>query len=366
MIYSIKKKLLFIIKSFGYSIISILYRKINTFVDAKNHKSVEIINSFFTKNYSYKIFRIQNCRIYTDTINDTAFIIDNKIVKGPSFQLRNTKNSDISNNIVFQKGTPKLKKNLKGKVFSLLTGGAGNENYWHWLFDVLPRLKILKNQLDLNEIDFFLFPGLEKKFQNETLDLLEIPFSKRISSKFYRHIQSQISIAVDHPYVFNNEPSKSVLNIPIWIIEYLRKEFIKGTSKKFPSKFYIDRSDSTSNHRHLRSIINEEDVKKTLSQKGFSIIRLSDLSFSDQVSLFNSASKIVGLHGAGLANLTFCKPEASILELKSASAGYMYSNLAKKLNLNYKDISLESKNFYNNDQQGSIDVPLRLLEERIN
>ena len=52
----------------------------------------------------------------------------------------------MSENIVFQKGTPKLKKKLKGSVFSLLTGGGGNENYWHWLFDVLPRFKILENQ----------------------------------------------------------------------------------------------------------------------------------------------------------------------------------------------------------------------------
>ena len=83
------------------------------------------------QNYSYKIFQIKNCRIYTDTVTDTAFIIDNRIINGPSFQHRNPKNAEVSENIVFQKGTPKLKKKLSGTVFSLLTGGGGNANYWH-------------------------------------------------------------------------------------------------------------------------------------------------------------------------------------------------------------------------------------------
>lgn len=365
MIYSIKKKLLFLVKSFGYSLLSLLYRKISQIADP-DHESIEIINTIIDKKFSYKIFKIKNCRIYTDTINDTAFIVDDKIVDGASFQLRDTKNSDISNNIVFTKGTPKIKKILHGKVFSLLTGGAGNSNYWHWLFDVLPRLKILKEKIDLKEIDFFLLPDLKKKFQNETLDLLKIPKNKRLSSRVYRHLQTDISISVDHPYVFDNDPSKSVVNIPDWIINYLKKEFIRENEKKFPTKFYIDRSDATSNHKHLRQIINEDEIKRTLSKKGFSTIRLSDLSFSDQVSLFYNASKIVGLHGAGLANLTFCNPATLVIELKSLSAGYMYSNLSKKLKLNYYDISVKSTNFNNNDQQGSIEVPLKILEEKIN
>ena len=40
------------------------------------------------------------------------------------------------------KGTPRKLKEIKGTVLSLLTGGAGNNNYWHWLYDVLPRLSL--------------------------------------------------------------------------------------------------------------------------------------------------------------------------------------------------------------------------------
>ena len=363
---SIKKKLQSITKYIGYSIFSFLFGRIKGIINSANHELIDVIKTTFDESSSYKIFKIKKGRIYTDTINDTAFITENKLIEGPSFQLRNVKNSNISNNIVLTKGTPRFKKELKGSVFSLLTGGAGNSNYWHWLYDVLPRLKILEDKIDINEIDYFLFPDLKEKFQTETLDLLNIPHEKRISSRIYRHIHTSYTYAVSHPYVIKNNPSIEIQNMPNWILDYLRTTFLKNKhNKKFPDKFYIDRSDSKSNHRHLRQIINEDEIKEFLKNKGFSIITLSNLSFEDQVNLFNNAKQIVGLHGAGFANLTFCRPNTLALELKPKSAGPVCGNLAKKMNLEYRDISVEPTKYSNNDQQGLISVPLNLLEKKI-
>ena len=362
---SIKKRLLTITKSIGYSIWFLLYGKIKSVIDSSNHNSIDILKAFVEKDYSYKIFSIRNCRIYTDTVTDTAFIINNQIIDGPSFQHRNPKNADVSENIVFQKGTPKLKKRLKGKTFSLLTGGGGNANYWHWLFDVLPRLKILEQKINLSDIDFFLLPDLNEKFQLETLDLLNIPDKKRVSSKIFRHIQTDHAYAVDHPYVLQNNASDGILNLPMWILDFLREKFLgKKNENKFPRKFYSDRSDSKSNHRHLRKILNEEEVKNFLKKRGFSILTLSDLSFIDQTKLFYNASEIVGLHGAGFANLVFCKPGTKILELKSDTAGSVCGNLAKKVNLTHEDLSVEPSKHSNNNQQGIITIPLNLLEKK--
>ena len=224
---SIKKKLLYIVKSFGYSLLSIFHGKIRGIIDSENHPSIKILNAVVEKEFIYKIFKIKNCRVYTDTVTDTAFIIENKIIQGPSFQHRNPKNARVEENVVFQKGTPKIKKNLNGSVFSLLTGGGGNANYWHWLFDVLPRLKILETKERIEEIDFFLFPDIDQKYQIESLDILNIPRKKRISSKIFRHIQANNVLAVDHPYVIKNDPSNEIQNLPDWMLQYLRKNFMK-------------------------------------------------------------------------------------------------------------------------------------------
>ena len=176
---SIKKKLLYIIKNLGYSLLSLVHGKIDGILDPDDHLSIQTHIKKIDTKFSYKIYEINHCRIYTDTVTDTAFIIDDKLIKGPSFQHRNPKNASETENIVFKKGTPKLKKKLKGTVFSLLTGGGGNANYWHWLFDVLPRIKILEGIKKIDEIDFFLLPDVEKKFQVESLDLFDIPEKKK-------------------------------------------------------------------------------------------------------------------------------------------------------------------------------------------
>ena len=67
----------------------------------------------------------------------------------------------------------------------MLTGGGGNNNYWHWLFDVLPRLEICGKTNKLDKIDYFIVPSLEKKFQKETLNRLNINNKKILICSSY-------------------------------------------------------------------------------------------------------------------------------------------------------------------------------------
>ena len=161
----IKNFLKKIFKKITYFFFFKIYGKIEISIKVNSDKriKVDVIN---IDNYlEYKTYKITNGRLYTDRIHDTAVILENKIIEGPSFQLRYNNNSPVSNNIVFEKGTPRILKNLKGSVLSLLTGGGGNNNYWHWLFDVLPRLEICGKTNKLDKIDYFIVPSLEKKFQ---------------------------------------------------------------------------------------------------------------------------------------------------------------------------------------------------------
>ena len=147
-------------------------------------------------------------------------------------------NSKIENNLVFKKGTPRKLRNLHGSVLSLLTGGGGNNNYWHWLFDVLPRLNLCNKTVSLNEVDYFLFPNLLKKFQNETLDLLNIPAHKRISSKKFRHVKAKNLIVTDHPVVITGNTNTDIQNIPKWIMLWLKNSFIKQNSTSSKKRIY--------------------------------------------------------------------------------------------------------------------------------
>jgi hypothetical protein len=128
----------------------LVYGKVIGVLDYKNCSNLSIKNIEIDKN-SYKIFLCKDATLYTDTIHDSAIIIKKKIINGPSFQYRKLApddpglaNADSILNSVLKKGTPRFKKKIKGSVFSLLTGGGGNHNYWHWMFDVLPRFYLLE------------------------------------------------------------------------------------------------------------------------------------------------------------------------------------------------------------------------------
>ena len=365
----IKNFLRKIFKKISYAIFLKIYGKIEKSIDCSQDKRIKVKIVNIDKDLSYRVYNISNSRLYTDRIHDTAVLLDNKIIEEPSFQLRYEgpliHNSSIKDNIVFKKGTPRKLRNLNGSVLSLLTGGAGNENYFHWLSDVLPRLGLCDRTVSLSEIDYFLLPDDVKKFQSETLDCLNIPKHKRLSSKKFRHIKAKKLIVTDHPVVTSVRDIKDTHNIPGWIILWLRNVFLnKNTAinKKHKNKIYIDRSETTNNFQPSRFISNEDEIKKYLLKNNFILAKLHEMKFSEQIDLFYNAECIVGLHGAGLANLVFCKPGTRVIELINITTASMYEIIAKKNDLNYTSIDVEAKQSFPN-QQGQIKIPVSSLNK---
>ena len=373
----IKKFLQKIFKIVSYTFFESIHGKIKDSITSNQSNSIEVKSINFDKDLNYKVYKIINGRLYTDRIHDTAVIIENKIIEEPSFQWRFTKdpklyNSNVKNNIVFTKGTPRKLKDLNGVVLSLLTGGGANKNYWHWIFDVLPRIGLCEKTFGLNNVDYFLLPDHVKKFQIETLDCLKISNEKkRLSSEKFRHIKAKELIVTDHPVVTSGDATKDIMDSPKWISDWLKSNFINEdvkNSKINGKKIYIDRSDIVSDPFSQRIIINEDEVKAFLLKNNFISIKLHEMKFIDQVKLFYNVNTIVGLHGGGFANLVFCKPGTKIIELRSSQAGPPIENLAKKNSLNYNSITVnaEQKNklSYPN-QHGAIHIPISILEKKI-
>ena len=367
----IKKFLQKIFKTVSYKIFLLIYGKINESIDCKKDDRIKVETANIDKNSRYKIFIIKDGRLYTDRIHNTAVLIDDKIVQEPSFQLKYKGsfiyNSNIKDNIAIKNGTPRILKKLNGTVLSLLTGGAGNKNYWHWMFDVLPKLSLCSKIIDINHIDYFLLPDKTKKFQIETLNYLNIPEEKRLSSVKFRHIKTKKLILTDHPVSISVDPTKDIMNMPVWISEWLKDKFlikIKKNNEKKIRKIYIDRHDSKSKESSPRFISNENEIKKYLIKKDFTPIKLHETKFIDQVKLFYEAECVVGLHGGGFANIVFSKPKTKIIELKGSHSGNPIENLAKKNNLSYDSITVDTKQ-NTPSQQGEIYIPLEKLNKII-
>ena len=137
-------------------------------------------------------------------------------------------------------------------------------------------------------------------------------------------------------------------------------------NKKNIKKIYIDRSDTTLKGSPQRLISNEDEVKKYLLENNFVSVKLHEIKFIEQVDLFYNAECIVGLHGAGFANVVFCKPGTKVVELRSVNAGPVIGNLAKVNDLNYHSIITTAKQIHKvnyQSQQGSIQLPITSLSK---
>ena len=179
LIKNFKKKIQYYFKRFFQLFFIKIYGKIDETILPNKSEKIDI-KKIKLNNQNYNIYVIKNGRLYTDRVNDTAIILDNKIIEGPSYQLRSLPgdelsprtNSNVKNNIVITKGTPRFKKNFDNSILSLLSGGGANKNYFHWLFDVLPRIGIVESLIHEDFPNYLLCPDYELPFQIQTLQLL--------------------------------------------------------------------------------------------------------------------------------------------------------------------------------------------------
>lgn len=64
-----------------------------------------------------------------------------------------------------------------------------------------------------------------------------------------------------------------------------------------------------------RKLAEEEAIWPMLERAGFERVRMEDLSFAAQVDLMRETKVLVAPHGAGLTNMMFCPPGATVVEM---------------------------------------------------
>ena len=329
----VRKKLQFIYKFIISKLFQVIYGKIVFLDQNDNDVKLKEVNK---KANNYKFIEINNGRIFTDYIEHVAIINKNQIVDFVSYQQVKGVFKHPKFNVVIKKGTPKFKKKFNGKVFSLVQGASGNNNYFHWMFDILPRLIILEKYYNLNDINFFYCPQI-KPWQLSTLSVFNIGADKLINSNLHRHIQADKILAVSHPWYSKGLILNEAKNLPSWIINEITLKFEKyGKKFKCTDKIFIDRRESKYNHCQ---IINDEEIKNYLKKKGFAVYRVGELNFFEQIYLFQNAKIVIGAHGAAFANLIFCKEDTKVLDIIPENhPNTVDETIAKVKNLNFKFI----------------------------
>lgn len=201
---------------------------------------------------------------------------------------------------------------VRGSVGVLTTRGV--DNYYHFMLDVLPRLEILR-KAGFEPAKYLV--NRTTSFQREMLDRLGITEQRTLDSSSSRHIRAEELVVASLP--------DSHLRTPPWVVPWLREQLLPGDTAPPYRRIYVGRG----NRKNTRRIENEHEVLAALEPYGFTSIDPGSMSVADQVRCFAEAELVVGAHGAGLTNLTFCPPGAAVVELFPPDyVNVCYRNLA--------------------------------------
>ncbi|SHK04522.1 Protein of unknown function [Roseomonas rosea] len=88
-----------------------------------------------------------------------------------------------------------------------------------------------------------------------------------------------------------------------------RRDLLRGGGEG-PRRIYVSRQGA-----QRRRVLNQEALDPVLARHGFVPVRLEALDFFEQAALFAGAEAVIGLHGAGLANILFNDGGATLFEL---------------------------------------------------
>ena len=242
---------------------------------------------------------------------------------------------------------------IHGKIAVGLQAGAWN--YYHWMTEILPRLRLLQE----SGIDFdYLYIPVDYQFMKETLDILGFDKSKIIEpedNNFY--IQADELIVSSMLHVQGH--------LSPFVIDFLRNTFMPLSEKNIDASIFSKRIFISRSRAKKRKIINEDQVFELFKKHGFVRYHLEDLSVLEQVTLFSHAEIIVGEHGAGLTNIVFATPGTKVIEIFQDKKRVMFWNLSQRLGLYHICVKTIEYNTRQNERLFST-VPLKPIKDAIN
>ena len=196
---------------------------------------------------------------------------------------------------------PPPPEEVGGRLGVLAT--RGDANYYHFLHDALPRTAVLEQAPGVEPVDRWYVPR-RSRFQRELLDLWGIPEDRVVDSTQVAHVRAEALVVPGVPSLVERNPP--------WVAKLLRDRLRPPGLERVPGRhLYLTRGTARANRR----AVNEAEVLALLRPLGFEVLDAGDLSVAGQIQAFAEADVIVALHGAALANLVFCSPGATLIEL---------------------------------------------------
>jgi capsular polysaccharide biosynthesis protein len=214
-------------------------------------------------------------------------------------------------------------RRLRGACLSLASDWSF-QNYAHFVLDSIGRLALFEAAgRSLELVDHVYCPPPPSTAAAGVFDRLGIEARKRIYATRDAFFRADVLIVPSFPGYGRTYQT--------WLPDFLQRRLLvrdEGATRLL----YVSRADTT------RRPLKEDELFELLRRRGFEFYKPSD--HLDQPEDFRAAAVVVGAHGAGLANLAFCRRGTKVLELIPTDNAYpFYYSLAVSAELDYSYIA---------------------------
>jgi hypothetical protein len=195
------------------------------------------------------------------------------------------------------------------------------DNYGHHLIEYLSRYWLLKESGI--KPDYYIMTRKEK-FQQQWIDLLDIDVNRIIPSNIHMLVQAEKLIVPNltnnwEPIRHRGYPGYAKQWIPSWLVTCYQEKFLPDFLRKinlqtgkYAKRIYISRRAAK-----YRKLLNEDELIPILKKNKFIICIPENLEIKDQLMLFAEAEIVVGIQGAGFANIIFSNKNTKVMEIFS-------------------------------------------------
>ncbi len=181
---------------------------------------------------------------------------------------------------------------------SALVGGIGHRNFYHWLYDSLPRIGLVRDA-GLDAVDRWIVPATELAVARELLARAGIAAEKLEPIGRGDHVVCDELVVTSAPGEVCEPTPRTV--------DFLRATLPADRSRIAGKRVYIAR-------RGRRRIANEGALADLLRRFGFTTVAMEDLSLDAQIASVAGAETILAPHGAALSHLMHAGDGATLIE----------------------------------------------------
>ena len=281
-----------------------------------------------------------------------------------NFKIANFKGSiDNNEHCILTRKINVAKKQLNKVIY---LSGTYDQNWYHWLIEILPKLFLIKEKIKKYE-DYEVVIS-ENIFNSSThLESLKLFTSiNKIITIDPRYLYEAKQVVFIESASISNRARKRMFNHSLMdgnfhssIVKsykrYIEKKLIKQKSSN-PERIYLYRNQN-------KRKFNQKEIIGTLKKYDFEVIDLLKLSFKEQVQLFYDSKIIVGVTGAAWTNITFCQRSAIGLLFCPSSVKWSsaFANLASlsDMKLYQQDLKIPEDHwqaYMKSNKEASVDI----------